>query len=237
VLVEPESARLLHLIHSPETTPAMVALINDWRASHPESSDRREWTNWYPPESAWSLTMDAGRVADALRDKRVVHEELAGPDASTVIAGFPETFVRDPVATIIRHLAGIEWPPHLGAHVLRPRFHHARRGDTTVITGCRYGSRHADAGQDRTAAVFIERERGAGWDELPWDLPLRQRLTPSGQFCWPPEQIDRVEIVDSEGAASPRIEFDDPWIVFEPGTEWRATWMPRQRHWIMEERA
>lgn len=178
-LVETTSVRALHLIHSPETTPTLVALIDD----------------------------------------------------------FPEAFVRDPVATIIRHLAGIDWPSHLGAHVLRPRFHHAKHGDTTVITGCRYGSRHADAGQDRTAAVFIQHEPGAGWEELTWDLPFRQRMTPSGRFCWPPEQIDRVELVDGEGQPSPRIEFDDPWILFEPGTEWRATWIARERHWIMEERS
>jgi hypothetical protein len=235
LVVEDGSPRLLHLIHAPDTTPWMVPLMDEWNALHPGRGDRREWTSWYPPDSQWSFTVDAGALADALRDRDLVHEELAGPDVSAALTDFPESFLRDPVGTLVRALAGdVGWPAHLDASVLRPRFHHAASGGLVVVTGCRYGSRHADAGQDRTAAVFVSRERGQ-WSELPWDLPLRQRLSPSGRFSWPPEQIDRVEIV-GDGPGVPRIEFEDPWILFEPGTEWRATWMPRDHHWRMEER-
>jgi hypothetical protein len=233
-----DPVRLLHLVHSEESTPAMVELSKEWAALHPDSRDRREWTNWYPPRSSWSLTLDAGAVAKAIGSQTVVHEQLVGRPADAALRAFPQEFLRDPVRTLVRELAGeIEWPAHLGAHVLRPRFHHAASGGTTVITGCRYGSAHADSGQDRTAAVFLSRERGGKWQELPWNLPVLQRLSPSGRYSWPPEQIDRVEIVQSEDMPAPRIEFEDPWIVFEPGKEWRATWMPRKHHWVMQGRS
>ena len=214
------------LVHSELTTPRMIELLDAWKLGHAEDDTRR--TGWDAPGSDWHFHCDAGAWERALAGRSVVAKQLLGsaPD------GMPIDFLRAPVHRIVQALLGdVAWPAHLNAEVLRPRFQHARRDDALALSACRYGSRHADAGQDRTAAVFVSRDAGASWEELSWTLPLRQRLTRWGS--WPPEQIDRLAL---DAVAAPVIEFEDPWIAFEPGTEWSARWLPDRRYWLMEVR-
>jgi hypothetical protein len=237
---ESGSPVLLHLVHHADTTPGMQEILKEWQAIHPDASETarlRAITTWRPPASAWSFSMDAGAVEKELTRGELRHEHVLGPDASSALSQLPEAFLRAPVSTIIRSLLGdVAWPPDLDASVLRPDFRHARHESDVVVTGCRYGSKHASAGQDRTAAVFWSKNGGRAWQELEWKLPLSQRLTPSGQSCFPPEQIDRVRFERLHGELVPVVEWEDPWIAFEPGSEWQAHYEPRSADWIMSER-
>ena len=130
-----------------------------------------------------------------------------------------------------RLLGDVDWPQDLEGQALRGRFVAAHEGDRMALCACRYGSIHSDAGQDRTAAVFLSADSGRSWDELGWELNAEQRSTSAARYCWPPEQIDRVTLGETV-----RIEWEDPWIDWEPGTEWLGVWQADQRVWRMEER-
>lgn len=201
----------------------------------------RASTSWTAPGPLrWGFTGDAGALADRLRartlvirdDQRPAEPYLAaesprGPDA------LPLTFLADPIGTLVRaQLPDLRWPAAWDANALRPRVHAIRDGDLVVVSACRYGSIHADAGQDRTAAVFCARDGGHDFVELPWHLSAAQAASPAGKFSWPPEQIDRVILADGRLT----IEWEDPWIVYEPGDEWLATWDEPAARWVMRTR-
>jgi hypothetical protein len=225
------------LVHSEAATPRMLELLDRWKSLHRAESDSGRQTDWRVPDSEWRLCMDAGAWQRAVGDRPLSVLQVHGPDAGAVLAGLPLDFLRAPVPWVVRSLLGdVAWPRWLSADVLRPGFAHALSDETLALTACRYGSRHADAGQDRTAAVFLSRDGGRSWMELSWKLPLRQRFTPSGRWSWPPEQIDRVWLAPAGGVLAPVIDFEDPWSVFEPGREWRARWRPGSEHWVMEVR-
>jgi len=127
----------------------------------------------------------------------------------------------------------VNWPRSLDAEHVRvgpAGIRATREGSTVAVCAARYGSLHADAGQGRTAGVWCSYDDGENWLELTWALDPAQANTSTGRNCWPPEQILRVELVDGE----PVIEWDDPWIDWEPGEEWRARWRPGDRNWSME---
>lgn len=214
----------------------MIALAREWEARHPPASDLerlRAQVAWYPPETQrFSFHMDGGAVERLLADAVLVHRHVLGPDPGS-FADLPEEFLRAPVRACIRSLVGeLAFGELPNADEVRPYFHHARSGDTLAISACRYGSRHADAGQDRTAVIWLSRDAGRRFTELPWTLPLAQSITPSGQCCWPPEQLDRI-VLD---AGRLEVEWEDPWIAYEPGHEWAATWDAREQHWVMKVR-
>ena len=175
---------------------------------------------------------DAGALLDGLQGRRLQHQTLMGEEGTDIFSGaFPEDFLRAPVATHARRLLGdVAWPDALEGQTLRGRFAATRDGDRMALCACRYGSIHADAGQDRTAAVFLSDDGGRTWDELGWELTAIQQGTSSAKYCWPPEQIDRVTLEETVV-----IEWEDPWIDWEPGTEWRGVWQADQRVWRMEE--
>jgi hypothetical protein len=130
----------------------------------------------------------------------------------------------------------LEWPRSLDAEHLRvgpAGIRAAREHAAVVVCAARYGSLHDDAGQDRTAVVLCSYDDGSNWIELPWTLDPMQAQSPAGQYCWPPEQILGVKLVDGE----PVIEWEDPWIDWEPGEEWRASWRPGAGNWWMETRS
>lgn len=190
----------------------------------------RAWTAWHGAnDRRWTVTGDLGALSAALRGRALV--ERAGPDLSVARAtALPESLLRDPVGAAVRDLVGdVRWPSAWDATTLRPRFHGARRGPVVVLTGCHYGSIHADAGQDRTAAVFCSTDGGQSFGELPWTLSPEQQASPAGRYCWPPEQLDRV-ILDDDGLT---VEWEDPWILFEPGDAWAARWSREHRRWHM----
>lgn len=232
-------ATWLELTHSPETTPVLLTLLERWQARHDQELGAlerlRASTSWHPPGRAgWSFVVDAGALETLLRGRTLATQALLGPARNTEL---PESFLREPVRASVRALLGdVHWPPELDARAVRPEFRHTREGDVLALTACRYDSKHRDAGQDRTAAIWLSRDAGASFSELPWRLPLRQRVSAAGQFCWPPEQIDGVFLERVDGELSPTIEWEDPWIAFEPGSEWRARFVPSERHWVMQER-
>ncbi len=232
-----ETATLLHVVLAGDDRRFLRAAANIWNKAHPEYDVTRDVT-WSLPRYTWSVSMDAGSVASALRDRRFRHEQICGPDVSALLREFPEDFVRDPVTAIVQQGAGdVHWPRHLSAEVICPPFRFARSNDTLVVTACRYGSRFADSGQTKTAAVFISRDAGSQWLELAWRLGFRQRFT-LGLTCgsFPPEEIDHVELTIIDGEPTPVIDWCDPWIGFSAGSEWRASWRRKKRHWILETR-
>ena len=233
-------AALLHLIHSAETTPRMIELSDGWERGHPPSELERlrRMVSWRAPgESPWGLYMDAGSVEQALAGRTLTHRQVLGPVHAGLFDGFPEAFLRAPVRTLVQAEVGdVSWPEELNAAEVRPYFEHARLGATLVISACRYGSRHADAGQDRTAAVWLSQDSGQSFRELGWQLPVHQRCSPSGLHCFPPEQIDRVILTPGGDPARLEVEWEDPWIAFEPGQEWIASYDFAHEHWVMRER-
>lgn len=225
---------LVRIAHEAADHGEMMALYEALKARVPPAAGAarlRANTPWTEPtERRWSFTADAGTLAAALRGRVLL--ERAGADLNHLAepTSLPVSFLRDPVRSILRELVGeIRWPDEWDASALRPRFVAARSGMTVAVTGCRYGSIHAGAGQDRTAAVMVSEDGGETFDELPWQLDESQRATPAGRWCWPPEQILRV-VPGTDGLS---IEWEDPWILFDPGDEWAARWDAGRREWRM----
>ncbi len=183
------------------------------------ADEERTWTPWRSPADTKSLSCDLGALGELLRDRRLHVLDAATGRAPTTRCLPQEAFLRAPVATWARHLLGITWPERWEAQILRGSFLAARRGERLVFTGCRYGSIHADSGQDRTAAVFLSEDGARSWTDLPWRLSERQARSSSGRWCWPPEELLSVRLEPDLV-----VEWDDPWIVWDPGNEWRATW-------------
>lgn len=230
--VDNDEATLLRLVHGDDRTAAMVELLHRFQAT--KGRTIRDRFFWKPaPESRWTFNMDAGAVLQALRGRRLAHRSLLGDEGAGLFDGaFPEDYLRSPVASHARRLLGdVHWPEELEGQAVCGRFVAARAGARMVLCGCRYGSIHVAGGQDRTAAVFLSNDAGRTWDELGWDLVAEQRDTNDARNCWPPEQIDRVQLDDTLC-----IEWEDPWIDWEPGAEWRGIWQADARVWRMEER-
>ncbi len=178
------------------------------------------WIDWRPPDDdTTSLYGDLGMLGEILRGRRMRVLDAATGHLPTTWRLPQESFLRGPVAAWARHLLGVSWPERWEAQVLRGRFQGARHGDHLVFTGCRYGSLHDDSGQDRTAAIFFSEDSGGSWRELSWRLNPRQTRTPAGRWCWPPEELLSVRVDPFL-----MIEWDDPWIPWEPGNEWLAIW-------------
>jgi hypothetical protein len=190
---------------------------------------------WSPDEPRWSFFVDAGRLQAALEGGGLIHRAAPRFAEPTRWTDLPEAFLRDPVAVWVAHELGeVRWAAALGAAELRPEFHGARAGEWVALAACRYGSRHAGHGQDRTAAVFLSTDGGQRFEELPWELIPAQRSSDAAEACWPPEQIPRLRLFPP--AAAVEIEWDDPWIDWEPGTEWMARWDGAARRWTMARR-
>jgi hypothetical protein len=225
---------LLRLVHTRVVPQEMMSLHAAGAARSPDPT--RAQTVWrIPSDPRWTFTVDAGRLQSALAGRSLVHHAAPGFAWPTVWPGFPEAFLRDPVAAWVAHEVGdVRWPAALDAATLLPGFHGVRAGGLVALTACRYGSRHGDHGQDRTAAVFLSTDRGERFDELPWDLVDDQRGRLSAEACWPPEQILSVRLLPP--TADVEIAWDDPWIDWEPGTEWAARWESGARRWRMRER-
>ncbi len=228
---------LVRFAHGEVEPEALKSLHERVAARLGPDPERRRWVTWRPPDSRMSLTMDAGVVEAALAGRALVHRSRPNLAELGGWPELPEDFVRDPVgAWVHRELGALDWPTAWRAGALRPRFVGARAGDCAVMTGCRHGSRFAEIGQDRTAVVFVSTDAGASFTELPWRLGLAQQLGPGGQSCWPPEQIDRVRVTPTIDGVVVEIDWDDPWIDWEPGTEWTARWSPGTGVWTMFER-
>jgi hypothetical protein len=184
---------------------------------------------WQDPERRWRFYGDVGAVTELLATRTLVQELGLG------VGPLPEAFLAAPIATMIRAALGpVDWPARFDApHTcVGPRgIVGLREGTTVVVCAARPGSIHADAGQTRTAGVWRSTDGGTSWEELGWELTWLQRLTPSGQWCWPPEQVEQVALVD--GALV--IEWEDPWIDWEAGHEWRAT-LDSNWRWRMQVR-
>ncbi len=223
------TVEILGLVHGVIDQTGMLALLET--VDERLDGDRlRTWTSWCAPDDTASLFCDLGALAELLRDRRLRVLDAATGHAPTTWRLPPESFLRTPVATWARHLLGIDWPERWEARVLRGRFQAARCEERLVFTGCRYGSIHAHAGQDRTAAVFLSEDSGRSWTELPWRLSQRQARSSSGRWCWPPEELRSVRL---DGGLV--VEWEDPWIDWDPGDEWRARWDGEL--WHMEKRS
>lgn len=192
-------------------------------------------STWWsaPGPLRWSFTGDAGALADHLRGRSLVVRREQDPAEPRWPDQLPLDFLADPVGTLVRTLIGdLHGSTTWDANALRPRVLAARAGDLVVVCACRHGSIHADAGQDRTAAVFVSRDGDRSFVELPWRLSPAQAASSAGRFSWPPEQIDRVVLTDDQLV----IEWDDPWIDWEPGNEWLARWDAAAGLWTMRTR-
>ncbi len=231
-----DGARFALYEHSPD--PAAHALMMDrharWERRHPltEAQELRRRTLWRYPSASWSLSGDLGEVGELLRGRSLSFVFAPG---IRDLPPLPEALLRRPLATLIGESAeGVRWPEELEAMAVCPGLSGPlvlREGRVVVVCAARYGSRFADSGQDRTAAVWRSRDGGERWEELPWKLGRAQRLSAGGRWSWPPEEIRSLRSVDPL-----TIEWEDPWIDWEPGTEWRAEWDPVERRWRMRPR-
>ncbi len=213
-----DTVTIVGLQHEVIDQQGMLALLGtvDERLDVDED---RNWTIWRPPEDGTHLFGDLGALGELLRGRHLRLLDAASGLAPTNWRLPPESFLRAPVGAWAQDLLGVDWPERWEASALRERFLAARRGHRLAFTGCRYGSIHAGSGQDRTAAVFLSEDAGGTWTDLPWRLSKRQARSSYGRWCFPPEELLGVrfepELV---------IEWDDPWILWEPGREWQATW-------------
>lgn len=228
---------LLTLQHGRVRHADMMALLArvDALLPPPDALARlRSSTTWTAPGPLrWCFTGDAGALAERLGARSLVVRHEQEPAEPHPPDELPQGFLADPIGTLVRaELPDVRWPAEWNANLLRPAVHTARDGHQVVVSACRYGSIHADAGQDRTAAVFCARDDGHRFVELPWRLCAAQAASPAGRFSWPPEQIDRIDLADGRLA----VEWQDPWIDWEPGDEWRATWDDAAEHWVMRTR-
>lgn len=191
-----------------------------------------------PRHPRFSFHMKAGDVERALTGRRLVHRARPSYADETTWPDLPEDFLRDPVGIFVAHYVGaVLWRSDWRADVLRPHFRGARSGDLIVVTARRPGSKFEGSGQDRTAAVFLSVDAGVRFTELPWQLVPEQRDTWFARSCWPPEDVFRVRVEAAPDGPNIEIEWDDPWIDFEPpGTEWVARWERASGCWTMRER-
>lgn len=230
-------AGLLLYEHSAEAAAKEVMMRRHerWQRAHPATPGQtlRRRTSWRDPSGLWSLTGDLGEVRELLRGRRL--EVLLAPGVEP-LPPLPEALLRRPITTLIAAKdAALRWPEEWEASVIAPGLPGPlvrREGATVIVCAARYGSRFADVGQDRTAAIWRSDDGGERWDELPWMLGPLQRITSGGRWCWPPEQVLRLSAADPL-----TIEWDDPWIDWEPGTEWRARWSPVKSRWTMGRRS
>lgn len=200
-------------------------------------SERLEF--WKDPrDPRFSFHMRAGDVEKALTGCRLAHRSRPGYADESDWPGLPEDFLRDPVRVCIEHYVGaVSWPSAWRANALRPHFRGARSGSFVVVTAARFGSKFERDGQDHTAAVFLSVDAGSRFIELPWQLAPEQQETWFATSCWPPEDVFRVRVEAAQDGLSIEIEWDDPWIYFEPpGTEWIARWEQATGVWTMRER-
>ncbi len=207
----------------------------DARLPAADGQTRLRASTWWaaPSPPRWSFTGDAGALADHLRGRSLVVRREQDPAEPRWPDALPQGFLADPVGTLVRTLIGdLHGATTWDANALRPRVLATRAGDLVVVCACRYGSVHADAGQDRTAAVFVSRDGDRSFVELPWRLSPLQAASSAGRFSWPPEQIDRLSLADDQLT----IEWDDPWIDWEPGDEWLARWDAAAGLWTMRTR-
>jgi hypothetical protein len=227
--------RWTSLEHGPDTTPTMLAVHGEWRAAHPATPELvlRRRGLWREPGRRWCFHGDLGLARELLEGRALIHELGLGVGAPLEL---PQAFVRAPISTLVEaELGAVAWPACFEApHVcVGPRgVVTTRAGRAVVVCAARPGSIHDGAGQTRTAALWCSSDGGASWVELGWALEPDQRDTPAGRHCWPPEEIERVTL--AEGA--PVIEWEDPWIDWEPGHRWRGTWDPVAERWRMQVR-
>jgi len=227
LMVQGDTVLFRHFVDSGTRHPLMNGLIERCETEQPSGTERRAW---WPPWSRYSLWMDAGAVRDALGERAVRHELILGHGELEVLEGFPEAFLRAPVATWVRHLVGpVRWPERLETPALVPGITARRSERACAVIACRPGSQHSTSGQNRTAVVLISSDNGSSWDELPWALPREMRESPFARISWPPEEICVADFVTPEAL---RIEWEDPWVMFDPpGSRWEALWDPVKRLW------
>lgn len=196
--------------HGPASTPGMLARLERWEAQH----GKRGTANWRNPRGGWRWTGDLGAVVERLQGRDLTLE-------GDLVDQVDEAFLRAPARSIIT--AKLEsadarlpepWPSCWTAKELRfgPGQPKVSRGTGWVVmTAARPGSAYSHVGQRRTAAVFMSRDEGKTYDELPWVLDPKSKTS-----CWPPETL-LSGWVDGKDV---RIEWEDPWIDWEPGEEW-----------------
>ena len=213
----------------------MMARHERWQRAHPASPEQelRRRASWRDPSNSWSIAGDLGEAQAALRNRSM--ETHLAPGVAP-LPPMPEAFLRRPMGSLVRAKAGhVLWPEVWEASTISPGLAGPlvlRAGSTVIVCAARYGSRFADSGQDRTAAIWRSEDGGLRWTELPWRLGLLSRISPSGRWNWPPEQVRKLCSADPL-----TIEWHDPWIDWEPGTEWRASFDLAKGQWKMKARS
>ncbi|PRQ03219.1 hypothetical protein [Enhygromyxa salina] len=229
VFADPPRARWVSLEHSPATTPQMVEIMAAWQAAHPQTPalELRRITQWAEPGGRWRFRGDLGGLRQLLATLELVDDGSAMSE-SPPLPELPVAFLRAPITCLVHaRLGQVDWPaaleaPEVCVGPLGIVSAHAD-DDKLVVCAARPGSIHAGSGQTRTAAVWCSDGGGAGWRELGWALDPNHEQP----RAWPPEQIERVELV----AGSPVIAWDDPWIDWESGDQWLGTWAPAEQRW------
>lgn len=233
LFAERRIVRWLSFEHAPARTPAMLEQLERWQRLNPRSSalPARDRAWWKQPDGRWAFSGDLGRVLELLVGRELVCER---GDDGELLPELPERFLRRPIACMVEAAIGpVEWPRSCDAEHVRvgpAGIRAARKGPLIAIAAARYGSLHEGVGQDRTAAIWCSYDHGASWIELPWVLDPAQAHSPAGQCCWPPEELLAVALIDGE----PVIEWEDPWIDWEPGNAWRAVWRSGPGNWRMQ---
>ncbi len=215
-----------------------------------DADEDRTSTIWRPPQDNPTVYCDLGGLAELLRGRRLRVLDAATGRPPTTWRLPPEPFLRTPVATWARHLLGVDWPAHWEAPALCGPFLADRRGEYLVFSGARYGTIYPETGQARIAAVFVSKDAGRSWSELPWRLytlqdlrdevhlvgdparwPVRSGTTwnPAGRWCWPPE-----ELLSITAQVGPWIEWVDDWIPEGLGNVWQALWS--EKGWAIKKR-
>ncbi|KIG15497.1 hypothetical protein DB30_05520 [Enhygromyxa salina] len=232
VFAEPQRARWVSLEHSPSATPHMLELLARWQAAHPPSEDAklRRMTHWADPAGRWRFHGDLGGVRELLGTLPLVHE--LGDASASSLPELPEAFVREPIGCLVRaQLGPLDWPAALEAPqvcVGPLGLVSAREHTQVVVCAARPGSIHAGSGQTRTAAVWRSEDEGRSWAELGWELdPDHEQPR-----AWPPEQVEGVRL----DAADVVIEWDDPWIDWESGDQWRGVFVHADQRWRVSTR-
>jgi hypothetical protein len=86
-----------------------------------------------------------------------------------------------------------------------------------------------DGATKGASAVYESPDGGATWTRLPWRLHPTRRVTFWGLTGdWPPDLL----VTLSERAGALVLGWEDPWVPWEPGAEWEATWDPERCWWV-----
>jgi hypothetical protein len=89
------------------------------------------------------------------------------------------------------------------------------------------------SGKKRRVVIWRTVDGGSTWEELPLRVLFWQKPFPRFWASWPPSvetgsirklAIERGEIV---------IYYEDPWIDWERGSQWKAAFDERRRRWRM----